>query len=87
MAKLSFHAYTVVDYKQGGKRRSKWLKIGAAFSHKDGEGFDIVLAALPVNGRVALRKPKSKEALAAAHDDEDEEDGARAWLDGERVRF
>lgn len=66
MANLAFYAYTVVDFEQDGKRRSNWLRVGAAFEHKDGEGFDIVLDALPVNGRVSLRKPKSKEALEAA---------------------
>jgi len=79
MHKLAFNAYTVVDYIRDGKRQSKWLKIGGVFAHKDGEGFDVALAALPVNGRIVLRKPKSKEALSAALD-EDEEDGARFWF-------
>lgn len=84
MPRLAFNAYTVVDYTREGKRQSKWMKIGGVFAHKDGEGYNIALAALPVNGRIVLRKPKSKEAIAAAFD-EDEEEGARAWFDEDRV--
>lgn len=82
MPKLAFNAYSVVDYTRDGKRQSKWLKIGGVFVHKDGEGYDIALAALPVNGRIVLRKPKSKEALAAVLND-DEEEGARVWYGDE----
>lgn len=46
-----FIAYTV---RQSGEK-SYWDRIGAAFPHKDGAGFDLVLDALPVNGRVTLR--------------------------------
>jgi hypothetical protein len=28
---------------------------------KDGKGFDVVLEALPVNGRVSIRAPKEKD--------------------------
>lgn len=76
MAKLVYHAYTVVDYDRNGERKAKWFKIGSAFEHKDGGGYDVALAAVPVNGRIALRKPKSKEALAAMTD----EDGPKIWF-------
>jgi hypothetical protein len=36
-----------------------WTKIGAAWTHEDGEGFNITLTALPLNGRLVVRKPKS----------------------------
>lgn len=78
MANLAFYAYTVVDFEQKGKRRSKWLKVGTAFEHKDGEGLDILFDAFPVNGRVSLRKPKSKEALDAAKDEVSEASGTKA---------
>lgn len=78
MAKPVFNAYTVIDYQRDGKPYSKWVKIGAVFEHKDGEGYDLTLAALPVNGRITLRKPRSKEAIAAVHDEEDE---ARTWVE------
>ena len=57
-------AYSVRKYTQNGEHKSDWTRIGAAWLHGDGEGFDIVLEAVPVNGRIALRKnkPKSEQA-------------------------
>lgn len=55
-------AYVVRDYKgAGGKPDSFWSEIGATFMHKDGLGFDLVLTAIPVDGRVVLRTIVDKE--------------------------
>ena len=55
-------AFSVREYqKNGEKRKSDWSRVGCAWAHRDGEGFDIVLESLPVNGRVALRKSKPNE--------------------------
>jgi len=35
--------------------------IGAAFQHQDGDGFNVVLQALPINGKIVLRLPKAQE--------------------------
>jgi hypothetical protein len=52
----SFIAYTVRDYtKSTGEPDASWTRIGVAFAHGDGWGYDLVLDALPVNGRVVLR--------------------------------
>lgn len=50
-------AYTVRDFtkKETGEVDSSWSRIGVAWLHKDGKGFDVSLEALPVNGRVVLR--------------------------------
>ena len=32
-----------------------WTRVGSAWQHKDGKGFNVVLSALPVNGRLVLR--------------------------------
>jgi hypothetical protein len=61
MTKPVYIAYAVKEYKSGEEKRSSWSRIGAAFPHKDGEGFEIALDALPINGRVVLRKPKPEE--------------------------
>jgi hypothetical protein len=58
-------AYNVRDYKAGDKQDSDWTRVGAAWEHKDGDGFDIHLEALPVSGRIVLRKNKPKEKAAA----------------------
>lgn len=55
-------AYVVRDYTgEGGKPDSSWSEIGVTFMHKDGLGFDLVLTAVPVNGRVVLRTIVDKE--------------------------
>lgn len=41
-------------------------RIGSAFAHKDGEGFSVVLDALPVDGRVVLRTFKERVAEVKA---------------------
>ncbi len=39
-----------------------WTKIGAAWAHKDGNGFDLLLNLVPLDGRIVMReadKPKA----------------------------
>jgi len=57
-------AYTVRDRgtdKNGEKRDPFWCRIGSAFAHEKGEGFNIILDSLPIDGRVVLRRPKSDD--------------------------
>jgi hypothetical protein len=57
----SYRAYTVI------KREGQddfWLAIGAAFMHQDGDGYNIVLQALPIDGKIVLRLPKGDDAAA-----------------------
>lgn len=59
----SHTAYMVRDYTtEKGEADAAWSKIGVAFPHKDGMGFDVVLDATPVNGRVVLRSNELAEA-------------------------
>ena len=46
-------AYVVEDIKED---ESFWTCIGASFPHKDRKGLNILLRALPVDGRIVLRK-------------------------------
>lgn len=55
----SFRAYTII------KREGQddfWLAIGAAFMHQDGDGYNVVLQALPIDGKVVLRQPKDDQS-------------------------
>jgi hypothetical protein len=55
----SFRAYTVI------KREGQddfWLPIGAAFMHQDGDGYNVVLQALPLDGKIVLRQPKDDQS-------------------------
>lgn len=55
--KPSYTAYTV--HKREGQD-DFWVAIGAAFMHQDGDGFNIVLQALPIDGKIVLRLPKAQ---------------------------
>ena len=54
-----YDVYVVED--RGEDKDAFWLKVGAAFAHKDNDGMNIVLQALPPNGRLVLRRFKEKE--------------------------
>ena len=45
--------YTVI---QRDGQDDYWLNIGLAFPHKDGSGFNIVLQALPLDGKIVCRE-------------------------------
>ncbi len=54
--KPTFSVFTVEDRGEGND--PFWLKIGAAFDHKDGKGYNLMLQALPTDGRLVLREYK-----------------------------
>ncbi len=39
----------------GDGQKSAWSKIAVAWAHKDGEGYDVRMDAMPVDGRLVLR--------------------------------
>ncbi len=53
MAKM-YRIYSVIERP---KQDDFWLNIGAAFPHKEGDGFNLVLQALPLhgNGKLVMR--------------------------------
>ena len=44
-------AYQVRETSQKGF----WTRIGAAWAHKDGKGFNIQLDSIPLDGKISLR--------------------------------
>ena len=54
----AYQAYTVI--KREGQD-DYWLPIGAAFPHQDGDGYNVMLQALPLGGKIVLRPPKAKD--------------------------
>jgi hypothetical protein len=57
-----YRAYTVIP-REG--QNDFWAPIGAAFSHRDGLGFNVLLQALPINGKIVLRPAKEKDPVGA----------------------
>ena len=55
MAKPDYRAYTVI--KREGKD-DYWLNLGVCFAHEDGEGFNLLLQAMPIDGKLVLRRYK-----------------------------
>ena len=54
----AYRAYTVI------KREGQddfWQALGAAFPHQDGKGFNVVLQALPIDGKIVLREPQEDD--------------------------
>lgn len=37
--------------------KSFWKKVGAAWKHRDGQGYTIQVEVVPINGRIVLRQP------------------------------
>ncbi|MFK4411060.1 hypothetical protein ABH991_008152 [Bradyrhizobium ottawaense] len=52
--KLTHEAFVVT----GEGESAFWTKLGAAWPHDDGKGFNVELIALPVSGRIVIRERK-----------------------------
>jgi hypothetical protein len=50
-------AYHVRDRKGGD---AIWTRIGSAWQHADGKGFNIQIETVPLDGRISLRTPSEK---------------------------
>ena len=59
----AFIAYHVAER---DKDNGFWTRIGAAWKHKDGEGYTLQLELVPIGtGRIVLRSPQAKQEQAA----------------------
>ena len=54
-------AFLVEEYEVQGEKRSNWSKIGAAWPHNDGKGFNLQLDCIPLNGRLTVREPSTDD--------------------------
>ncbi|SFU09619.1 hypothetical protein [Mesorhizobium sp. YR577] len=51
------HGVYVVE---GEGDRGYWTRVGAAWSHQDGDGFNITLTALPLSDRLVIRAKREQ---------------------------
>jgi hypothetical protein len=52
--------------KRGEGKKSHWLEVGAAWSHRDGRGLSLKLDFMPLNGaELVLRVPEADETATA----------------------
>jgi len=61
-----FNVFTVEEFdaptKEDASRKAKsWSKVGVAFPHKEGAGFNIQLRSLPVDGRLVVLPAEAAE--------------------------
>lgn len=54
-SKQPTHAVYLVE---GEGENAFWTKIGAAWAHDDGKGLNLQLSAIPLSGRLVVRRPK-----------------------------
>jgi hypothetical protein len=50
-----YDVYVVENFSSQGEDRSSWTRVGVAFPHDDGKGFQVQLKALPVDGKLVIR--------------------------------
>jgi hypothetical protein len=63
----SHRCFVVEDREGANGKEAYWLKIGSAWPHKDGKGFNLQLSALPAHGgRIVLREFTEEEPAARA---------------------
>lgn len=53
------HAFHVLE-REG--KDAIWTRIGSAWTHADGNGFNVQLHVAPLDGRISLRIPTDKNA-------------------------
>ena len=53
----SHYAYNVRN-REGGE--NYWMRIGSAWAHQDGNGFNIQIETVPLDGRITLRVASEK---------------------------
>ncbi|RWF69613.1 MAG: hypothetical protein EOQ34_21450 [Mesorhizobium sp.] len=56
--KLPTHGVYAVE---GEGDRANWTRIGAAWPHQDGNGYNVSLSAIPLTGRLVIRVRTEKE--------------------------
>lgn len=62
MSKPTHKAYVVQEPREGSDRKGRWLEVGAVWPHRNGSGFDVVIAdGLAVSGRMVCMPPKADD--------------------------
>ena len=55
--KERYDVLLVETYEDGaGDEKAHWTRIGVAFAHKDGNGMNVNLSAIPVTGKLVIRR-------------------------------
>lgn len=53
-------SHIAYQVREGEDQKAYFNRIGAAWTHKDGEGFTLQLDSLPVDGRITVRSAQDR---------------------------
>ncbi len=57
-----FNVFSVREFEGAtGQKAKNWTKVGVAFPHREGAGFNLELSALPLDGRLVALLPNDDE--------------------------
>ena len=57
-----FNVFTVREFEGStGQKAKSWTKVGVAFPHREGPGFNLELSALPLDGRLVALVPNEDD--------------------------
>jgi hypothetical protein len=54
-------SHVVYQVRDRDGQKSFWTRIGAAWAHADGKGFNVQLEVVPLDGRITLRVASEKK--------------------------
>jgi hypothetical protein len=74
-------AYSVI--KRDGQD-DYWLNLGLVFPHKDGSGFNIILQALPLDGKIVCREVAEEDAAEPTSQPRARQETSRGGQGGRR---
>lgn len=61
-SKTKTPSHIVYHVRDGGQdKKGFWTRIGAAWAHADGKGFNIQIETVPLDGRITLRVASEKK--------------------------
>ena len=56
------NVFVVEEYDTGdGQKARRWIRVGAAFPHAEGPGFNLELQCLPRDGKLVVLAPNDEE--------------------------
>ena len=66
-----FNVFTVEEFdaptsEDRGRKAKSWSKVGVAFPHKEGAGYNIQLRSLPVDGKLVVLPANANEDAESA---------------------
>lgn len=81
-------SHIAYQVREGEENKSYFNRIGAAWTHKDGEGMTIQLDSLPVDGRVTIRtvQERIQDAKDNARDGDRRDDKRSSEREDRRSR-